>query len=420
MHTRSFRNLNSPLRGPLEIHSIPALRSVMSCNEDGAAYQHAESAALFTPIAAPILRSVDPVLVAKFLREHERYEIEVESKKAEIPSLTVTPYRASIDRALLNHLVFMGEFETIAPNTEAKQLTDEHVEKFIRGLETTDESEVDPAGLKEALVGLIFPTKISDPSARIITYCADVFERLEAVGYREFKTLNPKHTIRILLDNVRPVALKTAMEQSVKVEAGLDKNIRLFIKRLQEDARACQAFGPQVGGPPDRSETQDTDKGGSPTLTNTPYSPKKIKKNHDDDKDCGDYRDSPSDTDVVCLYPPHRERGIKHKLKDCKACPGEEKSRLIKEYFEEKKNERAHRVKTPRHSEYKNLRMKWNRPLYSARLLVIDILEKLAQTAELMATLWTLIRCKQFRTPEWKLSKRNYKNQGFLKWPLAT
>ena len=96
-------------------------------------------------------------------------------------------------------------------------------------------------------MGLKFPTGIVDPSTRITTYCADVFERLEAVGYGEFKTANSKHTIRILLKIVRPVALKTSMEQRLQDETGLDKDVRLFIKRLRADAQACQEFGTQVG-----------------------------------------------------------------------------------------------------------------------------------------------------------------------------
>lgn len=58
----------------------------------GAASEHAQIA-LFTPIAAPILRSVDPIQVAKFFKERERYELEVESKQLELPSLQVTRTR---------------------------------------------------------------------------------------------------------------------------------------------------------------------------------------------------------------------------------------------------------------------------------------------------------------------------------------
>jgi len=38
---------------------------------------HRGAAALFTPLALPILRSIEPQRVAKFLVERERYELQV-------------------------------------------------------------------------------------------------------------------------------------------------------------------------------------------------------------------------------------------------------------------------------------------------------------------------------------------------------
>ena len=73
------------------------------------------SAALFTPISAPILRSVDPVEIARFIKERDRYEVEIESKQGELPNLKLLPYQASIDRSLLKKLLFMGDFEDFAP-----------------------------------------------------------------------------------------------------------------------------------------------------------------------------------------------------------------------------------------------------------------------------------------------------------------
>ncbi len=51
--------------------------------------------ALFAPIVAPLLRSVDPVKVAAFLKESERYEMEILAKQAEVPSLKPAPYTGS-------------------------------------------------------------------------------------------------------------------------------------------------------------------------------------------------------------------------------------------------------------------------------------------------------------------------------------
>lgn len=73
---------------------------------------------LFTPISAPILHSVDPVQVSRFLIAREMYAIEISSKQAEMPSLKELPYTASIDRSLLKSLFYMGENSTFWPRTQ--------------------------------------------------------------------------------------------------------------------------------------------------------------------------------------------------------------------------------------------------------------------------------------------------------------
>lgn len=50
----------------------------------GAASEHAQIA-LFNLIAAPILRSVDPIQVQTFFKECDRCELEVQRKQEEVP-----------------------------------------------------------------------------------------------------------------------------------------------------------------------------------------------------------------------------------------------------------------------------------------------------------------------------------------------
>lgn len=88
---------------------------------------------LFTPVSNPLLRSVSPVEVAKFLKGLERYEIEISSSKSEIPSLKVLPFTASIDRSLLRRLFYMGKFDTFAPNfTDVKKTHRQSYSKIYR------------------------------------------------------------------------------------------------------------------------------------------------------------------------------------------------------------------------------------------------------------------------------------------------
>jgi len=138
---------------------------------DTAAASSTPSVPVFVPVAAPFLTSVDPVDVAVFLKKRESYEREVKSKQAEIPTMTVRPWTASIDLSLLQDLHFMGKFDTIAPSVnEADNLTDEHIKKFITSLVTrSEDSIINPGVIKAALSGLQMPMKIADPDARIPT-----------------------------------------------------------------------------------------------------------------------------------------------------------------------------------------------------------------------------------------------------------
>lgn len=83
----------------------------------------------------------------------------------------------------------------------------------------------DPARLCKAMLGLNFAENVTDPAEGIKSYCADVFERPEAIGCEECETKNRKHTIEILLVGALPMALESAIEESVKVETGLEKNV---------------------------------------------------------------------------------------------------------------------------------------------------------------------------------------------------
>lgn len=166
--------------------------------------------------------------MANRFKERDRYELEVESKKAEVPSLQVTPYKASAHHLLLKHLEFMSCFDGLAPEVTFNTLTSDNIEKYLKSLVKNTDQVYDPTQLRDTMVGLKFPVSIRVPAARITTYCADVFERLDSIDCDDFNTENPKHTITLLLERAKPSALKTAMFERIKVEFGLEKNLKLF------------------------------------------------------------------------------------------------------------------------------------------------------------------------------------------------
>lgn len=134
--------------------------------------------AVFTPITQPVLRSVDPVLVANLLKERERYELKVKGKQSEVPTLAIGTWASSIDRSLLKNLVYMGKFATIAPAiADPLLLQESHIEKYVKSLVSRNSnSTFEPAVIESALQSLKFPSHIADADARITLYCNELFE----------------------------------------------------------------------------------------------------------------------------------------------------------------------------------------------------------------------------------------------------
>lgn len=202
------------------------------------------SVSVFAPIAAPILRSVDPIKVAVFLKERERYEIEIESKKLQIPSLSALPYKASIDRTLLKNLLFMGKFDEIAKDaTEASQLSDDEIKTYIESLVSGATSrDVHPSVIEKALQSWQMPTAIGNAEARITHFCADLFERLEAIGCGSFRETNPKKTVSLMINRIQPHKLKREMRKRISYDEGLERDVKKFITILIQEASNCQTY----------------------------------------------------------------------------------------------------------------------------------------------------------------------------------
>lgn len=87
-----------------------------------------DTLSILAPISASLLRIVDPAKVMRLFKDRERYELEIAPKQSEVLSLKVFPHTASVDNSLLNYLLFMGKFDSIAPDASpAKDLTDAHI-----------------------------------------------------------------------------------------------------------------------------------------------------------------------------------------------------------------------------------------------------------------------------------------------------
>lgn len=75
--------------------------------------------------------------VSIFIKERERYKLDVAKKQKELPNLTVSPYTASIDHVLLKHMVVLGELYSIEPDETVEQLSSDDVKAFIQPRQET-------------------------------------------------------------------------------------------------------------------------------------------------------------------------------------------------------------------------------------------------------------------------------------------
>lgn len=281
---------------------------------------------LFLPISAPILRSVDPVQVARFLKERERYEIEISSKQSELPSLRELPFTASIDRSLLKSLFYMGKFDSLAPNaTQVNDLTNDHIKNYIDSIVSVSDGDViDPTIIDKALEGLTTPTDIANPEARIIHYCADFFERLEGIGHSNFRDKNPKLTVKLLLKRLSPKPLKQEMIRRVQYDDSLEKNVKKFISALIREAINCHTYAVTEKNAVDSMTREKGQKSGK-SSKGTGGNQDKARKEQKD-------KETP-----LCLWEEHKKKGIRHLLRNCKDCPKDEKDRLFNDLRTEKK-----------------------------------------------------------------------------------
>ena len=328
MNTRRTQRTDSPLRPPLvsdRRRHIASQAMTSSTNADGNGSVPANgSVSVFAPISAPVLRSVDPIQVARFLKERERYELEITAKQADVPTLKALPYTASIDRSLLKNLFFMGKFDTIAEGVaNAKDLTDAHIKTYVESLVSrSSDDKLDPAIIEKALEGFSMPMHIVNADARITQFCADLFERLESVGCGEFREDNPKKTINLLLSRLQPAALKREMRRRISYDESLEKNLKKFIKILSREAVNCQVYGVESKDPPKK-----------PTGTKSGNSKGKGTEGGKDSKKS----DSQSNKTPLCLWEEHSKKGIRHYLRNCRECPKEVKDRLFEEHRRMKK-----------------------------------------------------------------------------------
>lgn len=80
-------------------------------------------------------------------------------------------------------MVFRAEFDEIAPNKSAEELSSRENKQLINRIDKKPSFGLDPYCIQELLEDLRKPLYIADPDARVLHLPKCFFERLERIGY---------------------------------------------------------------------------------------------------------------------------------------------------------------------------------------------------------------------------------------------
>jgi len=232
------------------------------------------SSSVFAPISHPILKSVDPVKVAEFLREREKYETEVSEKSKENSSLVAASYKVSVDQRMLKTMIFLGKLKDVAPGKSYNNLTSAEIETWIKSLIISEDIDFNPEIVEQAVKTLRVNMKVSDPRARMLQYACDFFSKLDDIGYGSFKEKNPKMTVKLMAKHLYPFQLKEKVVRTLEYREELEAAVPAFVELMCETAESYETWRkagkkPVVtpnpnAGRDEQSKNKSTPSGGNP------------------------------------------------------------------------------------------------------------------------------------------------------------
>lgn len=279
----------------------------------------------------PRLLETDPESIRVFLKKYDQYANEVISRARQLrtSSSGTEPVRPvdlkfCVDVEFLESSIVL-EFITDASNYE--DLTDEQVRAFLAA-RATESKEVVTLDMLDDIVKRELRTnmKNNNATARMQDLFSSYITILGRHGLKWIVTDNQKIAVQHVLSAIRPVSLKDRLESDLSFSHHpLKKDFKGFLKH---SIRLAEAFQIVDSGPP-------TKRGGKDRGASKNNSRSGNKGNQDANKSETSNRKK-SDNKPICLWPPHKERGLRHFLRECRDCPEEEKSRLLAERAKEK------------------------------------------------------------------------------------
>lgn len=139
------------------------------------------------------LRDQSKTVWLQYVQVHQRREAMWtwnRQKKIELATFSAAPYTVSIGRGLLVNLVFLRKFDP-----QPSLLSSLPVKISISWNNEAPTSCLYAKFIDKALIGFKMPMNIADSEPRVFHYAKDLFERLENIGYGQFRSKDPKMTV---------------------------------------------------------------------------------------------------------------------------------------------------------------------------------------------------------------------------------
>lgn len=92
----------------------------------------------------------------------------------------------------------------------------------------------DPTVIEKALKGLQMPMLINDTDAPVTQFCSESFNRISAVGCRQFRTKNPEQTVNLMMQYVCPFKLKNRFKSVLNSTSSYERMLRNSLQGFQQ------------------------------------------------------------------------------------------------------------------------------------------------------------------------------------------
>lgn len=281
----------------------------------------------------PRLLETDPEAIRVFLRTYDQYSNEVRSRAKQLGSSSSSsePVRP-VDFKFCVNVEFLESSIALGFITGAKDydsLTDEQVRHFLTKRAEESKEAVTLDKLDE-IVGRELRTNMRNTNA--LARMQDLFSSYHTIlarnGLKWIIDDNQKVAVHHVLCAIRPQSLRERLESDLSFSHHhLKKDFTGFLKH---SIRLAEAFQIVDSGPSNKKNRK-----ADSVMQNRPNKSRSGNKT-DKDSNKKPLQGKKTSDLPVCLWPPHAERGIRHYLKDCRACPEEDKKRIIQEKAAEK------------------------------------------------------------------------------------